>query len=66
MGRRLAADPWRMRPGELPPVSTVRGYFYAWRDSGLLATINPLLGMAARDRRQAGPAHGRHHRQKDA
>lgn len=31
--------PWRMLPGDFPPVSTVRGYFYAWRDSGLLATI---------------------------
>lgn len=40
--------PWRMLPGDFPPVSTVRGYFYVWRDSGLLATINQLLVMAAR------------------
>lgn len=24
---------WRMLPGEFPPVSTVRGYFYVWRDN---------------------------------
>ena len=27
---------WRMLPNDFPPVSTVRGYFYAWRDDGLL------------------------------
>lgn len=45
--------PWRMLPGDFPPVSTVRGYFYAWRDSGLLATINQLLVIAARARSKA-------------
>lgn len=56
--------PWRMLPGEFPPVSTVRGYFYAWRDSGLLATINQLLVMAAREiaGKQAQPDRW-HHRQ---
>jgi len=43
---------WRMLPKCFPPVSTVRGYFYAWRDSGLLTTINHLLLIAARQ--QAG------------
>jgi putative transposase len=43
---------WRMLPKCFPPVSTVRGYFYAWRDSGLLVAINHLLVMAARQ--QAG------------
>jgi len=43
---------WRMLPKCFPPVSTVRGYFYAWRDSSLLATINQLLVMTARE--QAG------------
>lgn len=43
---------WRMLPKCFPAISTVRGYFYAWRDSGLLATINHLLVMVAR--RQAG------------
>ena len=52
--------PWRMLPGEFPPVSTVRGYFYAWRDSGLLETINQLLVMAAREieGKQAQPTAG--------
>ena len=31
---------WRMLPKCFPPISTVRGYFYDWRDSGLLTTIN--------------------------
>jgi putative transposase len=51
---------WRMLPKCFPPVSTVRGYFYAWRDSGLLATINHLLVMAAREQagREASPSAG--------
>lgn len=36
----------QMLPKCFPPVSTARGYFYAWRDSGLLVTINQLLVMA--------------------
>ncbi|SEP15303.1 Putative transposase of IS4/5 family, partial [Salinihabitans flavidus] len=27
---------WRMLPNDFPPVSTVRGYFYAWRNDGFL------------------------------
>ena len=51
---------WRMLPKGFPPVSTVRGYFYAWRDSGLLATINHLLVMTAREQagREASPSAG--------
>jgi putative transposase len=51
---------WRMLPGDFPPVSTVRGYFYRWRDSGLLETINQLLVMAAREieGKQAQPTAG--------
>ena len=51
---------WRMLPKCFAPVSTVRGYFYAWRDSGLLATINHLLVMAARQQagREASPSAG--------
>ena len=51
---------WRMLPRSFPPVSTVRGYFYAWRDSGLLATINQLLVMTARQQagREASPTAG--------
>ena len=33
--------PWRMLPPCFPPVSTVRHWFYLWRDNGLWLTINP-------------------------
>lgn len=51
---------WRMLPKCFPPVSTVRGYFYARRNSGLLATINHLLVMTARQQagREASPTAG--------
>lgn len=39
---------WRMLPNDFPPVSTVRGYFYAWRDDGLLDEMNRELVAAAR------------------
>jgi transposase len=26
---------WRMLPNDFPPISTVRCYFYDWRDNGL-------------------------------
>ena len=47
---------WRALPKCFAPISTVRGYFYAWRDGALLATINHLLVMAARE--QAGTEAG--------
>ena len=38
---------WALLPKDFPPVSTVRYYFYGWRDNGLLAEINrTLVGMA--------------------
>ena len=40
---------WRMLPKCFPPVSTVRRYFYAWRDSGLFASINTVLVMNLRE-----------------
>jgi putative transposase len=43
---------WRLLPGDFPPVSTVQGYFYDWRDRVLLRAINNDLVMAARE--QAG------------
>jgi len=51
---------WRMLPNDFPPVSTVRRYFYDWRDSGLLRTINHHLVMAARAAmgREASPSAG--------
>ena len=51
---------WRMLPGDFPPVSTVRGYFYAWRKMGLWEGINQLLVMTAREieGREAQPTAG--------
>lgn len=51
---------WRMLPNDYPPVSTVRGYFYDWRDGGLLRTINHHLVMMARETlgREASPSAG--------
>ena len=51
---------WRMLPKDFPPVSTVRGYFYDWRDRAILATINHLLVMTARELagREASPTAG--------
>ena len=34
---------WSLLPRNFPPVSTVRYYFYRWRDDGLLAEINRAL-----------------------
>mgnify|MGYP001342568850 CR=1 FL=1 len=34
---------WRALPKDFPPVSTVRGYFYGWRDIGLWFTWRPEL-----------------------
>ncbi|WP_155820501.1 transposase, partial [Komagataeibacter europaeus] len=31
---------WRLLPKCFPPVSTVRRYFYAWRDTGLFEVMN--------------------------
>lgn len=45
---------WSLLPKDFPPVSTVRYYFYRWRDDGLLAEINRELVAIART------AEGRH------
>ena len=49
-----------MLPKDFPPVSTVRGYFYAWRNEGLWPTINHLLVAATRELegREASPTAG--------
>jgi Transposase and inactivated derivatives len=39
---------WRMLPPCFPPVSTVRHWFYLWRDNGLWLTLNHTLLMASR------------------
>ena len=51
---------WRMLPKDFPPVSTVQGYFYAWRDGGLWQGINHLLVMSTRELegREASPSAG--------
>ena len=51
---------WRMLPRCFPPVSTVRRYFYAWRNAGLFETINTLLVMNLREieGREASPSAG--------
>jgi transposase len=51
---------WRLLPKCFPPVSTVRRYFYAWRDTGLFDTINTLLVMNLRqiEGREASPSAG--------
>jgi putative transposase len=62
---------WRQLPREFPPYATVQYYFYAWRDRGVLETINFELLLEAREAagRQASPKPaplqngGRGHRQ---
>ena len=51
---------WRMLPKCFPPVSTVRRYFYAWRNAGLFETINMVLVMNLREieGREASPSGG--------
>jgi transposase len=51
---------WTLLPKEFPPVSTVQGYFYRWRDDGTWERINHALLMAAREAmgRQASPTAG--------
>ena len=40
---------WRMLPNDFPPVSTVRYYFYGWRDDGIFEMISHLLVATARE-----------------
>jgi len=51
---------WRLLPKCFPPVSTVRRYFYAWRNAGLFAAINTVLVMNLREieGREASPSAG--------
>ncbi len=50
---------WRLLPKDFP-LSTVQGYFYDWRDRGLLRVINNDLVMAAREKagKEASPTAG--------
>lgn len=51
---------WRLLPKCFAPVSTVRRYFYAWRDTGLFDAINMVLVMNLREieGREASPSGG--------
>ena len=51
---------WRMLPKDFPPFTTVQGYFYDWRDTGLFETINFHLLLQAREAtgREASPSAG--------
>lgn len=51
---------WRLVPKCFPPVSTVRRYFYAWRNAGLFEAINMVLVMNLREieGREASPSAG--------
>jgi len=51
---------WRLLPKCFPPVSTVRRYFYTWRDMDLFQTTNDLLVMNLRqiEKREATPSAG--------
>jgi transposase len=51
---------WRLLPKCFPPVSTVRRYFYAWRNARLFESINTVLVMNLREieGREASPSAG--------
>ena len=51
---------WRLLPKCFAPVSTMRRYFYAWRDTGLFDAINMVLVMNLREieGREASPSGG--------
>ena len=51
---------WRQLPKDLPPYSTVQGYFYRWVEDGTLLRINYVLVMAAREAagREPSPSAG--------
>jgi hypothetical protein len=48
----------RLLPKDLPPFTTVQGYFYDWRDSGLFERINFELLLEVREAagREASPS----------
>src|SRR3979490_2344764 len=50
---------WRMLPKDFPAFTTVQGYFYDWRDSGLFERINFELVLQARELAGREPAPAR-------
>ena len=51
---------WRLLPKDFLPFTTVQGYFYDWRDSGLFERINFELLLEVREAagREASPSAG--------
>jgi putative transposase len=51
---------WRLLPKDFPPFTTVQGYFYDWRATGLFERINFELLLEAREAagREASPSAG--------
>lgn len=51
---------WRMPPKDFPPYSTVQGYFYKWRTTGLWLRTNHHLVMETRELegKEASPTAG--------
>ena len=51
---------WRMLPKCFPPVSTVRRWFYLWRDNRLWLSLNHALLLIGREAagREASPSAG--------
>lgn len=51
---------WRMLPKDFPPYSTVQGYFYEWRATGMWLRINHHLVMETRELegKEASPTAG--------
>lgn len=51
---------WRMLPKDFPPYSTVQGYFYEWKATGLWLRINHHLVMETRELegKEASPTTG--------
>lgn len=49
-----------MLPNDFPPVSTVRYYFYGWRDDGIFEMLSHVLVVKARELhgRKPGPTAG--------
>jgi len=43
---------WRLLPKDVAPYTTVRRYFYTWRDNGVWQTINHVLLMDVRSSRR--------------
>src|SRR6266700_1963461 len=54
---------WRMRQKDFPPFTTVQGYFYDWRDNGLLRRSILRCCCRRAKRRAAKRAHRPGHRQ---